>query len=125
MQASEEVYLVNLDSSYHSLNAPSLAMEHTLGISDPFANMTVYHLTDFSNPDVRARRVAFSGVQLTRTRLWMIWDLALLKRAVMHQRHTGRLRSGSREREEPGVSGATVPCECIGQITRQFMMFIR
>ncbi|EPS97114.1 hypothetical protein FOMPIDRAFT_1032105 [Fomitopsis schrenkii] len=104
--ASEEIYLVNLDTSYHSLHTPSLAREPALVVSDALANMAVYHLTDFSNPDLgwsRGRGVAFSGVQLTRTMLWMIWDLALLKRDVTQQRRTGR-RSVSRERER-GVGG--------------------
>ncbi|KZT71172.1 hypothetical protein DAEQUDRAFT_140769 [Daedalea quercina L-15889] len=106
--ASEEMYLVNLDRSYHLLHQASTVMADTADTSDPLANMTVYHLTDFSNPDLgwaRARGVAFSGVQLTRTMLWMVWDLALLRRAVT-QRRTGR-ESGSRERERGGAG--TIP----------------
>ena len=113
LQASEELYLVSLDGSYHSLHAPPPSRVPALGSSDLLTNMTVYHLTDFSNPDLgwaRARGVAFSGVQLTRTMLWMIWDLALLKRAVSQQRRSGR-RSGSRDREH-GVAGP-MPCEYI------------
>lgn len=123
LQASEEIYLVNLDTSYHSLHTPSLAREPALVVSDALANMAVYHLTDFSNPDLgwsRGRGVAFSGVQLTRTMLWMIWDLALLKRDVTQQRRTGR-RSVSRERER-GVGGP-MPCECIDRIACQDVMF--
>ncbi|TFY61176.1 hypothetical protein EVJ58_g4675 [Rhodofomes roseus] len=59
--ASEEMYLVNLDSLYHSLHPTSSAAATA---QDPFADMAVYHLTDFSNPDLgwaRARGVAFSG----------------------------------------------------------------
>ncbi|KAH9918089.1 uncharacterized protein B0H18DRAFT_1032556 [Fomitopsis serialis] len=106
--ASEEIYLINLDSSHHYLHPTPPGRMESL---DPFANMTVYHLTDFSNPDLgwaRARGVAFSGVQLTRTMLWMIWDLALLRRAVSQQRRTGQ-RNGSRDRERGG--GVLMPSE--------------
>ncbi|GBE84157.1 hypothetical protein SCP_0601350 [Sparassis crispa] len=91
--ASEDIFIVNLDASFHFPREP---MPYELQDDrDTFANVRISHLSDFSNPTLgwaRERGVAFNGVQLTRTAVWMVWDRALLDDTVRRREHRRRQR---------------------------------
>ncbi|PCH42015.1 hypothetical protein WOLCODRAFT_163467 [Wolfiporia cocos MD-104 SS10] len=74
--ASEEIFLLNLDESFH--RGPDYRETQD---TDPFPHLAVWRLHDFSHPGLgwsRGRGVAFSGMQMTSTAIWMTWDVSLL-----------------------------------------------
>ncbi|KAI9000776.1 hypothetical protein BD414DRAFT_12568 [Trametes punicea] len=88
--AWEDVYIVAINASYHSSRSrsnthhdPSPSSSPRLTISKDAA---AYRLLDFSNRELfgwaRGQGVPFQGMQMTRTALWLVWDVALLAHAV-------------------------------------------
>ncbi|KAI0954288.1 hypothetical protein AcV7_007562 [Taiwanofungus camphoratus] len=124
--ASEEIFIFNLDLSYHC-ERPVLeaigAIPHQP--SDPFPNMTVFHLSDFTSTRLgwaRVGGVAFSGMQMTRTALWMVWDLALIRYA-MQQRELRGTQDWDDSREEEDAVGDTGFCHATGNASVCFIRF--
>ncbi|KAI0331256.1 hypothetical protein GY45DRAFT_641668 [Cubamyces sp. BRFM 1775] len=82
--AWEDVFIVTINSSYHNSrttdthnSTPRLTIAH---------DTTAHRLLDFSNHELvgwaRGQGVPFNGMQMTRTALWVVWDVALLAHAV-------------------------------------------
>ena len=86
MQAWEDGFIVAINSSYH--NSRTADMHDSLAPRLTIAHDTTAHrLLDFSNHELvgwaRGQGVPFNGMQMTRTALWVVWDVALLAHAVV------------------------------------------
>ncbi|KAH9940289.1 hypothetical protein B0H21DRAFT_754983 [Amylocystis lapponica] len=110
--ASEELFLVNTDTALHAARHASVGAAPDPGAAPAvFPHLAVFHFADFSDPHIgwtRERGAAFSGVQMTRTAIWVVWDLVLLRRALREREQ--RRRKGhilpprySEEDEQPGA----------------------
>ncbi|KZT02808.1 uncharacterized protein LAESUDRAFT_716593 [Laetiporus sulphureus 93-53] len=86
---SGEMYIINIDPAYHSLHvqeptAGFLSADNTAADKDDlFAHIAVFHLADFSSRNIGSpasmRDASPSETQITRTGLWMMWELAMLE----------------------------------------------
>ncbi|KAI0353079.1 hypothetical protein OH77DRAFT_1427857 [Trametes cingulata] len=103
---SGEVFIVTLNSSHYDGRSTGEAPERPTIANDA----TAYRLLDFSN-HVRARwargqGLAFTSLQMTRTALWLVWDVGLLAHSVAKR----EARAVGERRVEP-ASG-----ECSGAL---------
>ncbi|CCM01240.1 uncharacterized protein FIBRA_03289 [Fibroporia radiculosa] len=88
--ASEEIFLIDLDSSFHDpYSGPGHYFGVKAAVNDPFSHISVFRLSDFSRSNLegsglgaRLHGSAFRGAQVTRTTIWKVWDVELLEQVV-------------------------------------------
>ena len=98
------MYIITLNPGYHALHADQPEGE---AVESPsvLRDASAVRLRDFSNHDqvgwARGQGVAFNGMHMTRTVLWLVWDVGLLAHAVTRRE---RVAQGS-GRREPNANG--------------------
>lgn len=103
-QAWEDVYIITLNPDYHAfrIDLPEAGSKES---PTQLRGASAMRLRDFSNHDqvgrAREQGVAFNGIHMTRTVLWLVWDVWLLAHAVAKRERAANGMGG----REPKTTG--------------------
>ncbi|KAI0700684.1 hypothetical protein C8T65DRAFT_657499 [Cerioporus squamosus] len=114
--AWEDVFIVTLNPNYHAFHAdlPEGGPEES---PNTLQSASAMRLRDFSNHDqvgwARGQGVAFNGMHMTRTVLWLVWDVGLLAHAVAKRERAANGMGG----REPNTNGTGMGSICFLDFT--------
>ncbi|RDX49386.1 hypothetical protein OH76DRAFT_1403606 [Lentinus brumalis] len=108
--AWEDVYIITLNPNYHAfrVDLPEAGFKES---PTQLRGASAMRLRDFSNHDqvgrAREQGVAFNGIHMTRTVLWLVWDVGLLAHAVA-KRERATNGMGGREPKTTGTGMGSI-----------------
>ncbi|RPD56591.1 hypothetical protein L226DRAFT_502116 [Lentinus tigrinus ALCF2SS1-7] len=107
--AWEDVFIVTLNPNYHAFHADQ---PEAGPVESPcvLRGASVMRLRDFSNHDQvgwARGRITFNGMHMTRTALWLVWDVGLLAYAVAKREHAAQ-GQGRREQNANGTGTGSI-----------------
>ncbi|KAH9916738.1 uncharacterized protein BXZ73DRAFT_105716 [Epithele typhae] len=108
----EDVFVLTLDASRHALSPEPDPADGAVGRPSILRDAFAQRLRDYTNHELAGwtggHGMPFTGMQMTPTAFWLVWDVSLLKQAVGRRERAARGEVTSRE--VGGASGIGSLC---------------